>query len=104
MSRNIPQQTVEWIVHQARAGQPPEVLLKPLIDDGGEEQDAIEAVEHAVRDLLDVHAREIGLPPSVPVPSPIELNRASRSEEHTSELESLMSISYAACCLNKKNN
>src|SRR3546814_8002188 len=27
-----------------------------------------------------------------------------RSEEHTSELQSLMRISYAAFCLNKKNN
>src|SRR3546814_4666456 len=28
--------------------------------------------------------------------------RASRSEEHTSELQSLMRISYAVFCLNKK--
>src|SRR3546814_2011355 len=27
-----------------------------------------------------------------------------RSEEHTSELQSLMSISYAVCCLTKKKN
>src|SRR3546814_5110163 len=27
-----------------------------------------------------------------------------RSEEHTSELQSLMRISYAVLCLNKKNN
>src|SRR3546814_26732 len=30
-------------------------------------------------------------------------NFMSRSEEHTSELQSLMRISYAAFCLNKKN-
>src|SRR3546814_5800708 len=29
--------------------------------------------------------------------------RASRSEEHTSELQSLMRISYAVFCLKKKN-
>src|SRR3546814_2922384 len=29
--------------------------------------------------------------------------RPSRSEEHTSELQSLMRISYAVFCLNKKN-
>src|SRR3546814_4939986 len=29
---------------------------------------------------------------------------AARSEEHTSELQSLMRISYAVFCLNKKNN
>src|SRR3546814_6218041 len=35
----------------------------------------------------------------------IMLNRgASRSEEHTSELQSLMRISYAVFCLNKKKD
>src|SRR3546814_2598377 len=32
-----------------------------------------------------------------------QLQRAVRSEEHTSELQSLMRISYAVFCLNKKN-
>src|SRR3546814_954456 len=31
-------------------------------------------------------------------------DEVDRSEEHTSELKSLMSISYAACCLNKKKS
>src|SRR3546814_3451865 len=31
-------------------------------------------------------------------------NHPPRSEEHTSELQSLMRISYAVFCLNKKNN
>src|SRR3546814_6910804 len=31
-------------------------------------------------------------------------NIAARSEEHTSELQSLMRISYAVFCLKKKNN
>src|SRR3546814_8268451 len=31
-------------------------------------------------------------------------DRFSRSEEHTSELQSLMRISYAVFCLKKKNN
>src|SRR3546814_8947352 len=30
--------------------------------------------------------------------------RSNRSEEHTSELQSLMRISYAVFCLNKKKN
>src|SRR3546814_8386744 len=33
-----------------------------------------------------------------------EANSQSRSEEHTSELQSLMRISYAVFCLNKKKN
>src|SRR3546814_5732158 len=32
------------------------------------------------------------------------LERAARSEEHTSELQSLMRISYAVFCLKKKKN
>src|SRR3546814_9523512 len=32
------------------------------------------------------------------------LERMERSEEHTSELQSLMRISYAVFCLKKKNN
>src|SRR3546814_2428488 len=34
----------------------------------------------------------------------LEAARDSRSEEHTSELQSLMRISYAVFCLKKKNN
>src|SRR3546814_1799308 len=32
------------------------------------------------------------------------VDQADRSEEHTSELQSLMRISYAVFCLKKKNN
>src|SRR3546814_18145754 len=77
MSRQVPPQTIEWIVEQARNGHPPETLLKPLVDNGWAEDDAIEAVEQAMRGFLDAHARDSGLPPSVPVPSPIALNGAS---------------------------
>src|SRR3546814_6805558 len=34
---------------------------------------------------------------------PIEIRDGKRSEEHTSELQSLMRISYAVFCLKKKN-
>src|SRR3546814_8103440 len=34
---------------------------------------------------------------------PFEARRPHRSEEHTSELQSLMRISYAVFCLKKKN-
>src|SRR3546814_7166718 len=43
-------------------------------------------------------APETGREPSIERPS------LKRSEEHTSELQSLMRISYAVFCLNKKNN
>src|SRR3546814_2412090 len=37
-------------------------------------------------------------------PKPAPRPPAERSEEHTSELQSLMRISYAVFCLKKKNN
>src|SRR3546814_3655932 len=56
--------------------------------------------EHAVffafdegRGTLEARARTIGQP----------LDEALRSEEHTSELQSLMRISYAVFCLKKTN-
>src|SRR3546814_2930639 len=36
-------------------------------------------------------------------PEEVQATGADRSEEHTSELQSLMRISYAVCCLKKKN-
>src|SRR3546814_8155827 len=36
--------------------------------------------------------------------APVLANNVSRSEEHTSELQSLMRISYAVFCLKKKKN
>src|SRR3546814_10184031 len=39
---------------------------------------------------------------TVEIPSRIVLIAAMRSEEHTSELQSLMRISYAVFCLKKK--
>src|SRR3546814_7002587 len=38
------------------------------------------------------------------VPHPIDVYRMRRSEEHTSELQSLMRISYAVFCLKKKKS
>src|SRR3546814_3289534 len=40
---------------------------------------------------------------AVPVPVSLSPTPAERSEEHTSELQSLMRIYYAVFCLNKKN-
>ncbi|MGY0619905.1 2OG-Fe(II) oxygenase [Lysobacter sp. A378] len=77
MKRELAPDTVEWILGQARAGQPPDMLLQPLLEDGWEQGEASEAVESVVREWLDSHARDSGLPPSVPVPSPIELKGPS---------------------------
>src|SRR3546814_5282783 len=47
--------------------------------------------------LEDQHAAKLGR-------DVVVCPRRSRSEEHTSELQSLMRISYAVFCLKKKNN
>src|SRR3546814_6779227 len=52
---------------------------------------------HTVADLGDVDHRQ---PPSA---ARAEDGGCRRSEEHTSELQSLMRISYAVFCLKKKN-
>src|SRR3546814_2752843 len=45
---------------------------------------------------------QVSLPPSVQGPGYDRASQAARSEEHTSELQSLMRISYAVFCLKKK--
>src|SRR3546814_9438728 len=64
------------------------------------------------RNAIAVHsktARNGACPPRQPTfltmsPSSRRWSWLARSEEHTSELQSLMRISYAVFCLKKKNN
>src|SRR3546814_9317462 len=53
------------------------------------------------RDSLDRSAVVAAMPPTPPI---AECRTRRRSEEHTSELQSLMRISYAVFCLKKKIN
>src|SRR3546814_1033019 len=52
------------------------------------------------------HPGGVGMRPTPPGCEPLlrPVLRPARSEEHTSELQSLMRISYAVFCLKKKNN
>src|SRR3546814_3732077 len=45
-----------------------------------------------------------GCPSGQLTKKPVKVYEATRSEEHTSELQSLMRISYAVFCLKKKKN
>src|SRR3546814_7669522 len=56
-----------------------------------------EQVHHGI-DALDTAVAIFRL-----IGSPLHANTRMRSEEHTSELQSLMRISYAVFCLQKKN-
>src|SRR3546814_3114232 len=54
---------------------------------------------HAAKSSANPLSRPQRALPTSPVPKP-----TNRSEEHTSELQSLMRISYAVFCLKKKKN
>src|SRR3546814_14181841 len=63
------------------------------------------AIEGLVAQFIDHYGQEIRLS-RIDFPCEIQrrlLLRMIRSEEHTSELQSLMRISYAVFCLKKKN-
>src|SRR3546814_15517100 len=73
--------------------------------DGGEERGTL-ATDGGIGDLLDLPARHA----DVVEHAVVEIGKLAnhrgalqRSEEHTSELQSLMRISYAVFCLKKKN-
>src|SRR3546814_5630497 len=75
---------------------------RPLIGRKFEAEKASAIAQHAVRflqrggnvgDVADTEGDRIGVE-----------NLVGRSEEHTSELQSLMRNSYAVFCLKKKNN
>src|SRR3546814_7003678 len=58
-------------------------------------------VRYATADTFDIHPLDRGRGGTLRDRSAAP--RASRSEEHTSELQSLMRISYAVFCLKKKH-
>src|SRR3546814_5337012 len=62
---------------------------------------------YAVAGYFQVNGRDVIVPMAVEEPSVVaaaSFMAKLRSEEHTSELQSLMRISYAVFCLKKKNN
>src|SRR3546814_3424807 len=71
-------------------------------------QDAQYRARGMVRDVPDKHFGSVlqaGIVPHVPEsPGCVRWTGPDRSEEHTSEIQSLMSISYAVFCLKKKKN
>src|SRR3546814_10860630 len=54
--------------------------------------------------LLDRHVKRHSPPPQFPAAIQTTCRMSRRSEEHTSELQSLMRISYAVFCWKKKTN
>src|SRR3546814_4999344 len=67
------------------------------LDDGDLDTEGLDLRREGLREAFD---GELG---SAVGGGAHEAERAARSEEHTSELQSLMRISYAVFCLKKKN-
>src|SRR3546814_1266917 len=62
------------------------------------------AYYRAVRPVADRRTGDAGTDDGGPAGRDAARRNRRRSEEHTSELQSLMRISYAVFCLKKKNN
>src|SRR3546814_1167776 len=76
------------------------LLVRPNCQDGHYEIVAGARRFHAAR----IVAQETGEAEPLPCRILAVTDDAARSEEHTSELQSLMRISYAVFCLKTKNN
>src|SRR5207245_1664311 len=61
----------QWILAQASAGQPPDAVLKSMIDSGWQEAVAVVALEETLRGFLVDHAKANNLPMPVVVPEPL---------------------------------
>src|SRR3546814_1568390 len=63
-----------------------------------------EAIDRALPLVREGWLVTFGVTPETPETGYGYIKMAERSEEHTSELQSLMRISYAVFCLKKKHN
>src|SRR3546814_1030036 len=69
----------------------------------GDEVERIQQVDTLTGEQVAVLDELVLYPATHYVTGEERMHRAIRSEEHTSELQSLMRISYAVFCLKKKN-
>src|SRR3546814_10890169 len=95
-------QFLQQVQHRAQA------IEAGRIEGGAEEAPAVRRVGHAsaLLPLVSFQRPEGGIPSGVARAQAEARRRVqeARSEEHTSELQSLMRISYAVFCLKKKNH
>lgn len=68
--QNVTPELRQWIIDQAKAGRPPDEVLKSMMASGWEEDVALAALEDTLSGFLKEHAQAHGLPAPVPVPEP----------------------------------
>src|SRR3546814_7161650 len=77
--------------------------LRPVLAEGVD-QEGIRALRRRIAEVVADALVEIETGRQAQGRGQIDPRLGQRSEEHTSELQSLMRISYAVFCLKKKNN
>lgn len=82
----------DWMILRARAGADPDELLRPLLERGWDEADAVEAIDATMREYLAEHARQHGLPQPVRVPSPVAPNQGAAIVAGDRELRVVASL------------
>src|SRR3546814_1739827 len=97
LKENIDGEALMWAHHRI-VNRSEERRILMVISDGAPVDDSTLSVNHGA--YLDQHLRQVI--EWIETRSPVEL--CARSEEHTSELQSLMRISYAVFCLKKKKH
>ncbi|MEN1959287.1 2OG-Fe(II) oxygenase [Luteimonas sp. MJ246] len=68
---------LQWLLGQVHSGASPEDVVASMVARGWAEDDAVAALEDAMRGHLDAHARANHLPPPERVPAPIVMNGPS---------------------------
>ncbi len=92
MNQQVTPELRQWIVAQASAGQPPEAVLKSMLDSGWQEEVAAAALEDTLRGYLVEHAKANNLPPPVLVPEPMLLDGAVSLNAGDREVKVLMHL------------
>jgi prolyl 4-hydroxylase len=82
----------QWIIDQAKAGRPPDEVLKSMMSSGWDEDVALAALEETLSGFLKEHALANGLPVPVPVPEPDLLGSPSAIDIDGHEVRVLMTM------------
>ncbi|WP_132984589.1 2OG-Fe(II) oxygenase [Luteimonas terricola] len=68
---------MQWLLERVQSGASPEDVVAAMVGRGWKEGDAVAALESAMREHLEAHARDNDLPPPERVPAPLALNGPS---------------------------
>ena len=82
----------QWIIDQAKAGRPPDDVLKSMMASGWAEDVALAALEDTLSGFLKEHAQANGLPAPVPVPEPDLLDAPNSLMVNGHEVKIVMSL------------